>query len=368
MIEDEDRAQDAPVPETVLGRPRDAAQEDGMSTRRKLTSVMDDQDALSGFSRVRVSMILTDPRAEDNPIVYVNAAFERTTGYARSSVIGRNCRFLQGEDTDKRDVDRLREAIQAERDVTVDILNYRSDGKPFLNRLIIAPIADSDGQVIYFLGIQKEMSDSEQEQDAANTLFVNVRSRVTEDLALLLDGIAAGDAEDILDHTVMNRRLECLQLVYEGMKLSDELDGTWRGIDLGSLISRIAAGIAHEEGRSGIRYVQHVEPMVVNTDAAVRVSILVSEVLSNAFAHAFDRMQEGFVELRVSQLAAGGLRMTVTDDGVGLPRNTPFPNPETVGGRLINRLVEGLGASITPVRGAAGTVVMIDVPVDATEL
>jgi PAS domain S-box-containing protein len=338
------------------------------STRRKLASVIDDQSALSGFSRVRVSMTLTDPRAEDNPIVYVNSAFERMTGYNRSSVIGRNCRFLQGEGTRKADVDRLRAAIAEERDVTVDITNYRADGQPFVNRLIIAPISDADGQVIYFLGMQKELTDSEGEKDSSGSLLAALRSRVQADLGLLLDGLADRDGDEQVDYDAMNRRLECLQLVYEGMKLSDRQHRNRHGIDLGSLVSRIAAAVAHEEGRPGIRYVQHVEPMTVNLDAAVRVSILASEVLSNAFAHAFERMEEWVVELRMSQLAAGGLRMTVTDDGVGIPGNAPFPNPNTVGGRLVKRLVDGLDASITPVCGAAGTVVLIDVPFSATDL
>lgn len=339
-----------------------------MSSRRKLASVISDETALAGFSRVRVSMILTDPRAEDNPIVYVNSAFERTTGYARSAVIGRNCRFLQGEDTPKEDVDKLRAAISAQRDVSVDILNYRADGRPFMNRLIIAPITDSQGEVIYFLGIQKELYDTEREEDAANALLVNVRARVQEDLGLVLQSLKEDPEDEIQDFEAMNRRLECLQLVYESMKLSDEQGQIGNGIDLGSLVSRIAAAIAHEEGRSGIRYVQNVDPMIVNPDAAVRVSLLMSEVLSNAFSHAFDRMDEGFVELRLSKLAAGGLRMVVTDDGVGLPRNVAFPDPETVGGRLIMTLATGLDATVTPVRGAAGTVVMIDVPVGITDV
>jgi PAS domain S-box-containing protein len=329
--------------------------------------VIDDQDALAGFSRVRVSMILTDPRAEDNPIVYVNSAFERTTGYARSAVIGRNCRFLQGEETDKRAVDRLREAVKAGRDATVDIVNYHADGSPFLNRLIIAPITDSDGQVIYFLGIQKEVYDTEREEDAANALLVNVRARVQEDLGLVIDGLGGRDVQAQLDHEAMIRRLECLQLVYESIVLSDSQARADHGIDLGSLISRVATGVAHDEGRSGIRYVQQIEPMVVNVDSAVRVSLLVSEVLSNAFTHAFERLEEGFVELRMSKLAAGGLRLTVSDDGVGLPRDLPFPTPDTTGGRLIGLLTHGLEATTTPIRGAAGTVVMIDVPVGITE-
>ncbi|WP_371154776.1 PAS domain-containing protein [Jannaschia sp. 2305UL9-9] len=339
-----------------------------MQPRRKLASVIDDQAALAGFSRVRVAMILTDARAEDNPIVYVNSAFERTTGYSRSAVIGRNCRFLQGERTDKASVDRIRNAIAAGDDITVDIQNYRADGRPFMNRLIIAPISDSDGDVIYFLGIQKEISDGEIEEKAANTLLSNVRGRVQEDLGLVIDSIQNADISDPLDFDAMTRRLECLQLVYESMRLSEAQERFGNGIDLGALVSRVASGVAHEEGRSGIRYLQSVEPMIVNPDSAVRVSILLSEVLSNAFAHAFDRIDEGVVELRMVKLAAGGLRMTITDDGVGLPQNVPFPNPATVGGRLIQTLTDGLDGTITPVRGAAGTVVMIDVPVGVADV
>ncbi|WP_255588405.1 PAS domain-containing protein [Jannaschia pagri] len=330
--------------------------------------MIDDKAALANFSRVRVAMILTDPRAEDNPIVYVNSAFERTTGYARSAVIGRNCRFLQGENTQKEHVDKLRHAIEHAEDVTVDILNYRADGRPFTNRLIIAPILDSNDEVIYFLGIQKEMYDTEREEDRANALLLKVRSRVQEDLGMVLDSFSAQSDDDPISFDAMTRRLECLQLVYESMQLSDEQARMGNGIDLGALVSRVASGIAHDESRSGIRYIQQVEPMIVNPDAAVRISILLSEVLSNAFSHAFERMEEGFVEMRMSRLAAGGLRMTVTDDGVGLPQNVPFPDPNTVGGRLIQTLTEGLDATITPVRGAAGTVVMIDVPVGITDI
>ena len=339
-------------------------------TGRKLASVMDDTAALAGFSRVAVAMVLTDPRAEDNPIVYVNTAFERTTGYDRSAVIGRNCRFLQGEETDKGTVDRIRDAVAAARDVTVDILNYRADGEPFTNRLIIAPITDSGGKVVYFLGIQKELYQHERARDELDGLLGMIRERVAVDLSMVLEGIGHGSVSDgTIDFEAMTRRLECLQYVYEGMELSDaqpDRDAT-KGIELGSLISRVAGAIAHEEGRPGLRYVQQVEGMEATLDGAVRVSLLVSEIVSNAFEHAFDRIDEGVVELRVSRLAAGGLRILVTDDGVGLPKDQVLPDPETLGGRLTQAMVDGLDATLSPVRGAAGTVVMIDVPAGVIE-
>jgi PAS domain S-box-containing protein len=344
-----------------------------VSSRRKLASVLDDNAALAGFSRVRVAMVLTDPRAEDNPIVYVNQAFERTTGYSRSAVIGRNCRFLQGEETDKRDVDRLRAAVRDERDVTVDILNYRANGEAFMNRLIIAPITDAEGQVIYFLGIQKELYEEERERGEAEKLLTAVHERVHGDLSEILRQmvVEAEGADDLPDFVAMNRRIEALQLVYEGMKLSDAKSppgANTTPMDLGSLISRVGSAIAAGRGRPGVRYMQMVEPMEVNLEAAVRVSLLASEVLDNAFAHAFDRIDQGLVELRVSRLGAGGLRITVSDDGDGIPRDRDFPDPATVGGRLIQSFLGGLDASLNVVRGAAGTVVMIDVPTGVTDV
>lgn len=343
-----------------------------MTVNRKLASVVEDREALEGFSRVRVAMVLTDPRVEDNPIVYVNSAFERTTGYSRSAVIGRNCRFLQGEDTEKVHVDTLRSAIEDRIDVTVDIVNYRANGEPFTNRLIIAPITDSEGHLIYFLGIQKELRDSERDKGDIVHLLRAVSDRVTDDLSMVLDGIKHPDLREPFAYESMHRRLEALQLTYESMVLSDRQDDADPAhggrIDLGSLLSRVAAAVAHEEGRPGIRFVQQIEALDVNLPSAVRLALLVSEVLSNAFSHAFERMEQGFVELRMARLAAGGLRLVITDDGIGLRANAPYPDPDTLGGRLMQTLTNGLDATLTPVRGAAGTVVMIDVPAGVTEL
>ncbi|MGF1554236.1 MAG: PAS domain-containing protein [Paracoccaceae bacterium] len=108
--------------------------------------------------RLPVAMVLCDPEGGDNPIVDVNEAFERITLYPREAVIGRDCRLLQGEGTDARAVARLRAAIDARRDASVDLLNYRADGTPFTNRLRISPIGADDGGVVGFLGVLTELS------------------------------------------------------------------------------------------------------------------------------------------------------------------------------------------------------------------
>ncbi|AWN44059.1 PAS domain S-box protein [Methylobacterium durans] len=106
----------------------------------------------------RMPMVITNPRLNDNPIVFVNDSFCRLTGYDRDEIVGRNCRFLQGTETDRADVMRLRDAIAAPHGIEIDLRNYRKDGTPFWNRLLMAPVHDANGQLAYFFASQLDVT------------------------------------------------------------------------------------------------------------------------------------------------------------------------------------------------------------------
>ncbi len=106
----------------------------------------------------RMPMIITNPRQPDNPIVFANDSFSRLTGYAREEVLGRNCRFLQGPESDPATVDSIREAIAAHEPIEIDIRNHRKDGTAFWNRLLISPVRDTNGTVAYFFASQFDVS------------------------------------------------------------------------------------------------------------------------------------------------------------------------------------------------------------------
>ena len=105
-----------------------------------------------------ISFTISDPRRPDDPLVWVNPAFERMTGYAAHEVVGRNCRMLQGPGTDRAAVRRLREALQRGEGVRAELLNYRKDGSPFWNSFTISPVLDGEGELTHFVGVQTDVT------------------------------------------------------------------------------------------------------------------------------------------------------------------------------------------------------------------
>lgn len=324
-----------------------------------------------GFSRTQVPMVVSDPRLEDNPIIYVNHAFTKQTGYARSAAVGRNCRFLQGEETSIATVDKLRASIQAQESVSVDILNYRASGEPFMNRLLVAPLSDENGELRYYVGIQKELNANQRGTDAErmNQQLSEVQDRVEADMSMIIGMVRhqSNLSMQPAEYAALTRRIETLQLLYEEMALSDRHSNE-DSIHMGSYISRLACAIGHVYGRSGIRLNLQVEPLNASMEIASRVGLVTSELLSNSFEHAFDRIETGLVEVRMSQLSGGGLRLTVSDDGLGIPNSMQWPSTATMGGRMVAGLIEGLEGTMQLGRGAAGSYVTIDVPAGATLL
>jgi PAS domain S-box-containing protein len=112
----------------------------------------------AAVSMTRMPMVVVDPNKEDHPIVFANQAFLEMTGYAREEVIGRNCRFLQGPETDPATRAQVREAVAARRDIATEILNYRKDGSPFWNALFMSPVYNAAGDLVYFFGSQLDIT------------------------------------------------------------------------------------------------------------------------------------------------------------------------------------------------------------------
>ncbi|WP_331235632.1 bacterio-opsin activator domain-containing protein [Natronorarus salvus] len=123
-----------------------------------------------------IGILVTDPSLEDNPIVYANEGFRRLTGYGDEEVLGRNCRFLQGEGTDPEPVAEMRAAIEAAEPVTVELRNYRRNGSAFWNRVSITPLFDDDGDLAHFVGCQEDVTERVERERMLSGLHAAVPS------------------------------------------------------------------------------------------------------------------------------------------------------------------------------------------------
>lgn len=140
-----------------------------------------------------LSFTISDPAREQNPLVWVNPAFTRLTGYELDEVMGRNCRFLQGPNTDPASISRIRTALAEERPITEVLLNYRRDGTAFWNQVSITPVLDGGGRVVNFVGVQSDVTERvmvENERRAALAAAEETR----EQLRLLTESTSAMSA------------------------------------------------------------------------------------------------------------------------------------------------------------------------------
>ena len=113
---------------------------------------------------------LTDPDLEDAPIVYANKAFEDMCGYPKEEIVGRNCRFLQGQDRQQPEIDKLRAAIKKGEAIEVTLRNYRKNGELFYNRLDVKPLLDDRGNIVYYLGVQYDVTSQIEAQQEIQSL------------------------------------------------------------------------------------------------------------------------------------------------------------------------------------------------------
>lgn len=335
-----------------------------------------------------LSMVISDPRLDDNPITYVNSAFEKLTLYSRDFALGRNCRFLQGDRTDPRDVERIREGLRSEKEFEVTVTNHRADGEPFRNLLIVAPVHDDEGELTAYFGIQREVTGPEEEDEDSLALLRELQHRVKNHLAMVVSMIRVQARRDVTPDSLkaISRRVEALSLLYDEL-LNADVNGEGRSeLATGAYLSRIATVVAGLQPHSSIRMNLECEEIRLPLDQAARLGLLLSEFVTNAFEHAFVGRASGFVEIRFYRTSDGGVRLSVEDDGVGLPENSgwPFaaPSIETqraraeqsegqldttggndkpgVGGSIVAALIDSLDAELSIARPKRGTIITVD--------
>jgi PAS domain S-box-containing protein len=313
------------------------------------------------------SIVITDPNQPDDPIVYVNPAFERTTGYAAQEVLGRNCRFLQREDRAQPALGELKAALCEGRHCTVVLRNYRKDGTLFWNELSIYPVRDEDGRMTNFVGVQNDVTERIRAEEILSEIRRAERRRIARDL----HDIVLQD----LSGALQSLRLAHLQAKKSRMSIDFEEEVGALGRASSGLRSAIY-DLRHEKERPFLESVESLVelhqhspherkirlvleegfPVSLPAKQSVELLRILQEALANVRRHSAARNVE--VGLRMDEEA---ILIEVADDGRGFD---PGSAREGFGLSGMRERVEGLGGKIeVKSRPGEGTKVTVRVPV-----
>ncbi|AYD05207.1 PAS domain-containing protein [Neorhizobium sp. NCHU2750] len=262
----------------------------------------------AAFKATRMPMIVTDPHQHDNPIIFCNAAFLKLSGYSDEDVIGRNCRFLQGPDTDTETVAKIRDAIAAGEDVAVDILNYKKDGSPFWNAVFISPVRDEAGKIVYFFASQLDFTNVKSREADLAAARHKAEAEVAKHTAELRKGLAARSLlVHEVDHRVKNNlltmasivkmqarvtkdeaqkqtlmsvlnRIEALSTVQRKLFTLDDVSK----FDMSDFTRELVTDLVGATGRKDIRLTLELSPVFVPAVKATPLSLIVNEIVGDA--------------------------------------------------------------------------------------
>jgi PAS domain S-box-containing protein len=334
---------------------------------RLLASHPSEDPFAAAFKATRMPMLITDPRQPDNPIIFCNKAFSTLTGYSMDELIGRNCRLLQGPETDPKAVASLREAVAGERDVALDILNYRKDGSTFWNALFVSPVRDASGEVIYFFASQLDFTNikskevqlaqarlSAEEEVArrtrdlsealqAKTMLVHeVDHRVKNNLLTIASIVklqARMSENDVVKRTLFSvlNRVEALSTVQRKLFKNNDLGR----FDVADFAKDLIEDLVGALKRDDIRVTTDLAPVLVPSVKASPLALIVNELVLDAVRRGLSD-GGGEIHLQVKR-TNGHFVIRVTDTTTPVPVN---PDEEAFGKLMLEACAKQLRAQV----------------------
>ena len=294
----------------------------------------------------------------DQLIISANTSFATITGYSEAQVLGRNCNFLKGPDTDPVTVAAIRTALHRPAEFSGEILNYRQDGTAFWNGLTISPLLDAQGALTHFIGIMRDITERKQAELALQAslsdkeaLIKEVHHRVKNNLQVItsLLRLESGRSDSASVKSVlsdMQGRVRSMATLHESLYRS----GTFASVDLGSYLKQLAtlAFQTQSTNEGAVRLQLNLRTVPVSMDQATSCGLLVNELISNCFKHGFPSGVTGHVSIDLQPLdTAHQWCLRVSDTGVGLPENFEERRKNSLGLQLAVDLARQVGGVLT---------------------
>ena len=298
-------------------------------------------------------MVITDPRQPDNPIVLANRAFLDLTGYTAEEVLGHNCRFLHGEATAPAAVDIIRQCVVEQREVQVEILNYRKDGSTFWNQLALSPVHDEAGALLYFFASQIDVTELRKVQlleATENRLLNEVDHRARNALAVVSSIVRLSRSDDAERYALaVQRRIKALA---DAHTLLAECG--WRAASIASIIRQQVPIDRAQITLSG-------PDLLVSALAVQPLALVIHELLDNAAIHGALSRPDGALAISWADVPdTGAFALHWQETGGPEPQSS---RPRGFGAAMMTAMIERqLGGQVQRDWGPQGLTVTMVIP------
>jgi two-component sensor histidine kinase len=258
-----------------------------------------------------------------------------------------------------------------------------------MNRLLISPLTDENDKVVAFVGIQSVLDPEgtgQKPRDEPDMMLQELQHRVKNHLAMVVGLIRMQAAKEVTPDSLdaLSHRIESLAMLYDELSPVGVTEIHSQTVPAGAYLSRIASALTALDGRGGIRVNVACDDIELPVERGARCGLILTELLTNALEHAFEERERGLVEVRFRKMAQSAYRLTVEDDGIGMPEGSQWPDKSlsveeqaersakatgamstrSLGGSIVSALTKSLGGEISVHGTDFGTTVTVDFPKD----
>ena len=309
--------------------------------------------ANQAINSTEVGICITDNSQKDNPLVYINKGFEELTGYSSEEILGQNCRFLQNDDLGQEGAKKIREGVENGKHADALLRNYKKDGSLFWNEVSISPVTNANQQNEYFIGVQNDVTELIEIQndlkdllEEKEVLLQEIHHRIKNNLAVIialleLKAMSSDNEETVDSLHETQTRIFSIAKVHELLYDQDQFNK----IEFQDFVHDLIAHLdnVYSQKSKYLNFQFQLEHLLISLDQAVPCGMLLAELITNIYKHGFG--DEEHVKVKISiRKTDDRMKVTIKDNGKGLPEGKNLENMDKFSQSIINKLLKQLNA------------------------
>lgn len=311
------------------------------------------------------AVVVTESKRIDSPegpqIIFVNNAYVEMTGYSKEEVIGKTPRILQGPETDRNELDKLRHALENKQPGQAELINYRKNGEKFWTSIKIFPVEDPDNEKEYWVGIKRDITERKKAYEELISTLSELHHRVKNNLAVISGMMqlhALNEKNDYIREQleICTSRIKTIANIHELLYKQERLAKINLQEGIKELVEDMLVIFGSEKDINTTYNLGN--DVYLNISQSVPLALIINEVVTNCIKHAFDDITDPEINIKLLVIE-DQITLKIIDNGHGLPGDFNPHEAASIGMQLIDALSKQLEADYQFINNDQGTIFSI---------